>query len=708
MKNISSWLVKAMNMRSIIGSKYVKLFRILVGLFFLICFFLSNSYSYAGAVEASYDFDFIPHQWLIMPDGVKLSVSYWKPKAKVNNERFPVVIEVLPYRKDDNRFVTDYPAYAYLARHGIAGARIDIRGTGSSEGAVPDREYSDQELADIMVSIEKVAKLPWSNGNIGMQGISWSAFNAMMIAMRQPPHLKGILIAHGSEDIYANDIHNIDGALHLDIFSVEIEADNLLPRTPDYKLDQSYFADRFNQKPWIFAYLRHQRDGKFWQSERSLQSDYSKITIPVYAFSSLLDGYKDFATNMLENVRAPIKVSVGPQSHSWPNDFPGPSYEWRQMAVRWWQQVLNDKETGIWKEPNFMFFMRDPVSPNLDLQETPGAYWSMQGPIHNKNWQLYFLQKNGELAISQGEESINSLRYQPDVGKGILNWWGEATPDMRPADEGVLLYDSPPITKDFEIMGNPEVTLKVAASAPLAHWIVRLEDVAPDGKVAFVTGGLKNGAHRNSRIEPSAIPIGKFFDISFPLHFTTWKFVKGHKIRFTVANAQFPMIWPTPYSMTTSIAVGSNASILKLPLVPNNKQLSTKLPPLEEYELPEGVLNSKSIDMAPFVITQDNKGNVFATSKEGYYSEIHGIDYKTNYKVTYRVNNLNPADASFIGEGEDLIGIKNENRYIKIRAKIIVDSDEKYFHVAVTRKVFENGVLRKTKAWKEDILRDYE
>src|SRR5215475_5756154 len=167
-----------------------------------------------SSTAASYKFE-IKFDWLTMPDGVRLSVTYFMPLAKKPGEKFPVVLEMLPYRKDDSFFLRDYPDYAFLARRGIVGARVDVRGTGSSFGALPDREYSDAELDDLEEMLKLLAKQPFSNGNVGMQGISWSAFNAIMTAMRRPPELKGILVAHGSQDLYGNDVHIIDGGLHL-------------------------------------------------------------------------------------------------------------------------------------------------------------------------------------------------------------------------------------------------------------------------------------------------------------------------------------------------------------------------------------------------------------------------------------------------------------------------------------------------------------
>ena len=119
-----------------------------------------------------------------MPDGVRLAVTYWRPTGA--KDKAPVLLEYLPYRKEDSFYQRDYPLYSWFVRHGFIMAKVDIRGTGSSEGHLPDREYSEQEMKDADVIIDQLSRLPGSNGNVGLWGISWGGFNAIQIAMRHP------------------------------------------------------------------------------------------------------------------------------------------------------------------------------------------------------------------------------------------------------------------------------------------------------------------------------------------------------------------------------------------------------------------------------------------------------------------------------------------------------------------------------------------
>ena len=135
------------------------------------------------------------------------------------------LLEYLPYRKDDDDAVSDYGHHAYFARHGYVGVRVDIRGFGNSGGVQPPREYSAQEQEDGERVIAWLARQRWSNGKVGMLGISWGGFNAIQMAMRRPPALKAILAVAATEALFTEDVHYMDGIMHVDEFEVSMDLD---------------------------------------------------------------------------------------------------------------------------------------------------------------------------------------------------------------------------------------------------------------------------------------------------------------------------------------------------------------------------------------------------------------------------------------------------------------------------------------------------
>ena len=133
----------------------------------------------------------IENAWIPLADGTRLAARLWLPD---DAERSPVpaLLEYLPYRKRDGTTERDALTHPYLAGHGYASVRVDIRGSGESEGVLSD-EYSQAELADGVEVIAWLANQPWCSGSVGMFGISWGGFNALQIAALRPPALKAIV-----------------------------------------------------------------------------------------------------------------------------------------------------------------------------------------------------------------------------------------------------------------------------------------------------------------------------------------------------------------------------------------------------------------------------------------------------------------------------------------------------------------------------------
>ena len=81
--------------------------------------------------------------------------------------------------------------HGYFAQNGYAAVRVDMRGSGESDGHLAD-EYLKQEQDDALEVIAWIASQPWCSGAVGLQGKSWGGFNALQIAARRPPALKAI------------------------------------------------------------------------------------------------------------------------------------------------------------------------------------------------------------------------------------------------------------------------------------------------------------------------------------------------------------------------------------------------------------------------------------------------------------------------------------------------------------------------------------
>lgn len=661
----------------------------------------------------------IKEVWIPLPDGVRLAASLFMPADREAAAVFPVLLEYLPYRKDEIRDKL-FGLYSFFIEQDYIIARVDIRGTGASEGRLIEYEYTDQELRDGEAVIDWLSKQAWSSGSVGMFGLSWGAFNSIQTAMRNPPALKAIVALMGTDDLYHDDVHFIDGMMHVDSYELGQDMQNILPKPPDYVFDEAYFSDRFDTEPWLLIYTRRQRDGPFW-NRASLNSDYSSIRVPTFVIGGWYDGYRDSVPRMLENLEAPVKGMVGPWGHTWPNyPYPGTGMEWRREAVRWFDQWLKDKNTGILDEPRLAVYIRDWHPPGV-IDEVPGRWrWEDGWPIdRTEKRELYALADHtlSEVRPVGDDGQTHRLRYIPTVGveaSGNVNWWGDFPWDQRGTDAYSLIYDSDPLEKDLEILGFPRAILHVSADAPLAHWIVRVSDIAPDGTVTQVAGAGLNGAHRKSSEEPEALVPGRAYKLEFDLHFTSWVFPEGHRIRLAVNNALWPMIWPTPYAMTTSLTVGgADTSHIVLPVVPpSDEERPDFLPPVEDPVLPgygnlkvtdeSGSGNSRTwkIERSPL----DSQTRITVSGAGGLTYPWGTIQYMR--ERIYTAQDSDPARAGVTGKTRFTIEIGN--RTVTVEADLSVTSDREYFYYTYTRRALENGKLLREKTWKEPIPRDHQ
>ncbi|HWE64440.1 MAG TPA: CocE/NonD family hydrolase, partial [Chloroflexota bacterium] len=270
-----------------------------------------------------------------MADGTLIAADLHLPDAP---GRFPVIFEYLPYRKDD---VMAYrqQRHHYFAQHGFACAWVDIRGTGASGGIAAD-EYSRQEQDDACELIAWLAAQPWSNGNVGMTGISYGGFNAIQVAMRRPPALKAIIPAYATDDRYTDDIHYYGGARRcLEIFGYPLEmvAMNALPPHPEIVGERwaEIWEQHLRNEPWMLTWLEQQLDGDYWR-QGSLRPGYEAITAATMMICGWSDCYRNWPLRTYAALQCPKRVLFGPWGHQWPNvAYPGPRIDYLRECVRW-------------------------------------------------------------------------------------------------------------------------------------------------------------------------------------------------------------------------------------------------------------------------------------------------------------------------------------------------------------------------------------
>ena len=294
----------------------------------------------------------LDHVLIPTRDGTRLSARIWLPEHACADSPVPALLEYLPYRKGDWTAVRDAQRHPWYAAHGYASVRVDLRGSGDSEGVLLD-EYAPAELSDGVDVIEWLAAQPWCTGKVGMFGISWGGFNSLQIAALRPPALKAIVTVCSTDDRYADDVHYFGGAvLGIDMlgWSATMLATTALPPDPERVGD---WREQWEQRldalvPFVDTWLAHQERDAYWR-HGSVCEDYAAIEAPVLAVGGWADPYRNTVLRLLSGLSCPAKGIIGPWAHQYPDIDrpPGPRIGFLQETLRWWDRWLRDMPNGV-------------------------------------------------------------------------------------------------------------------------------------------------------------------------------------------------------------------------------------------------------------------------------------------------------------------------------------------------------------------------
>ncbi|WP_304450872.1 CocE/NonD family hydrolase [Nocardiopsis sp. YSL2] len=511
-------------------------------------------------------------------DGVRLAARIWRP-VDSGDRPVPAVLEFIPYRRRDLTAQRDSIHHPYMAGHGYACARVDLRGSGDSEGVLTD-EYLERELLDAEEVLAWLADRPWCDGRTGMMGISWGGFNALQVAARRPASLRAIVTACSTDDRYSDDVHYMGGCLLGDNLSwaSTMFAYNSCPPDPELVGDtwREMWHERLeNSGLWLDTWLRHQYRDEYWK-HGSVAEDLDAIEVPVMAVSGWADGYSNSVFRLLAGLRSPCLGLLGPWSHKYPHlGQPGPAIGFLQEVVRWWDRWLKGVDNDVMDAPALRAWMQESVPPSTAYEERPGR-WVGEPRWPSPNVVVDSRAMGAGRVLGEGEapdpEAVSTLSSPLSTGQHAGKWCSYNAPpdlpyDQREDDGGSMVFDSRPLTERVEILGSVVVELDLAVDRPDAMVAVRLCDVTPKGETTRVTYGLLNLTHAGGHEVPERLEPGRRYRVSVPLNGVAQAFPPGHRIRVAVSTSYWPLAWPPPEPVTLSVFPGEHTRVL-LPVRP--------------------------------------------------------------------------------------------------------------------------------------------
>jgi uncharacterized protein len=631
--------------------------------------------------------------WIPLSDGCRLAARVWLPED-AGSRPAPAILEAIPYRRSDGTLEGDDPRYVWWAERGFAGVRVDIRGSGDSDGLLYD-EYLPQEQDDAVEVIAWIARQPWSNGRVGMIGYSWGGFAGLQVAARRPPELAAVVTVNSTVRRYTDDCHYIGGCVNAhDMLSwaTTMLAYDARPPDPAVVGDgwRAAWARRLDvAPPMIEPWLTHQLEDEYWK-HGSVAFDYASVTCPVLAVGGWADPYRNAVLDLAENLSGPRFGLIGPWAHGYPHDTaPGPQIAFLDECARFFGHYLRGDANGYADEPVLRAYIQDYDKPARYHAQRSGRWTAVRewppAAMHRLALgdRTLAAEPSGELALTIGSSQANGL--------AAGNWCpygGPSQPlDQRQDDALSLCFDTPPLSEAVETLGFPELRLRVAADQADAFVAARICDVAPGGESLLVTRGLLNLTHRDGHESSSPLAPGEPVDIVLRLDCGGHRFAPGHRIRLALSPTYFPWAWPSPRPVTLTVARGE----LALPLLGAHEAADLGVaeqvePVAVEWLVTSPTRQSITLDVA--------NGSVELLSHPDFLSGRRfiaalGIEAEDYGENVYRVNEGDPLSATVRCRRRS--GLRRPGWDVRVEADAVMRASAEEFIVETELRAFEEG-----------------
>ncbi len=645
----------------------------------------------------------VEHGWIELPDGARLSASIRRPDA---DHPVPAILEYLPYRKDDGTLVRDRRHHGYLAGFGFACVRVDLRGSGDSDGLLLG-EYLETELADGVAVIDWISRQPWCNGAVAMMGISWGGFNGLQIAALRPPALRAVVSVAATVDRYATDVHYRGGCvLATDMlpWSATMLCFNARPPTPGVVGDgwRERWSDRLENTPvFVHDWLSHQRRDAFW-AHGSICEDFDAVECPVLVVGGFADGYTDTVLHLVEGLSAPTRGIVGPWSHNYPTaGVPGPDIGFLQEVVDFLATPLEldprppAPDRVPWDEPLRVWVQRW-VRPATHHTERPGRWVGEPSwPSPNVEEVEWYLAPD---RLVREPEPPTIVSGSDDVTVGLRQgaWWGYAAAGQLPADQrleepAAFRFLGEPLAATLTVLGTPEVILRLSVDRPTALAAVRLCDVAPDGSSLQLSRGLLNLCHRDGHDRPTPLVPGETYEVTVVLDSIAHDLSPGHRLELHVSTGLWPLAWPSPAPVELSLELGQDCRLS----IPVRSADATELGD-RAFEAPE-TASADAIVVSPpdhhRSLTEDQTtGRVTLTDHTDSGTvrlDEHGTEMSSTATDTWTITRGDPLSARV--RCERTWSIRWDGTTTEVRTESEMWSDATSFHTSDRLTALEDG-----------------
>ncbi len=508
-----------------------------------------------------------------LPDGTELSARVWFPET---TEPQPTILEYHPYPKRYATAERDEIAHGFFAERGYVAIRVDMRGSGDSQGQVSD-EYSEQERADARDVIDWIAAQDWCSGAVGMYGLSWGGFSALQAAANPPAALKAVAVAGATDDRFAEDCHFVGGVMASEHIGWAATLLSFLTRPPDPAIVgpgwRQLWRDRLEQLDWVLpTWLEHPSRDDFWTKGFPCDAA-GGLAVPTLAAGGTADVFAASVLRMVARQPETVRGIIGPWAHKFPHmGIPGPAIDWCSLCTQWFDRWLKGAKNGAEEAPPLRVFVADSYPPEENSESArPGRWLALpKWPPQQADSTTLKLGDSGRLGQGSGTHH-QKIATPPDLGTAggeimPMGWGADLPGDQQSDDARALSFDSEVLSNGLTILGTPSLSLRLTAGESSGCCVARLSDVAPDGQATRIAFGALNLRLRQGIGDPQPITPGEVMDVTLSLGAVAHRLAPGHRLRLALSTSYWPLLWPSRDAL--ALTLDPSGSALRLPLLP--------------------------------------------------------------------------------------------------------------------------------------------
>ena len=695
--------------------------------------------------------------WIELADGRKLAARLWRPET---DTPVPAILEYLPYRKRDGTAPRDATTHPVFAAAGYACIRVDIAGTGDSDGVFDD-EYSEQELRDGEQVIAWIARQPWCDGNVAMIGISWGGFNGLQLAFRRPPALKAVVTCCSTVDRYADDIHYMGGCLLTDNFNWGAQMLAYQSRPPDPALRDDWrerWIERIETLPFLAArWLDHPTRDAYWR-HGSVCEDWHAIEAAVLAIGGWADAYVNAPPALAANLSVPAKALMGPWEHKFPHIARIDPADFHAEVIRWFDRWLKGERNGAEELPAYRAFIGEHDEAPSSLYGPRAGRWVGEAawPSPNVGSRTLHLGISSDTlshrraASSDAESqppppgadempaaphtiskpkysetprrgpSAGTLSAEPGTGERVvptphhvgiaaacfcpgMRIDNELAADQAPDDAASACFDTDALEAPLELMGRPVVEIAFSVDRPVAQLCFRLCDVAPGGVSQRITYRAFNPAHHAGREAPAALKPGRTYRAHIALNECAHRLRIGHRLRLAVSTSYWPVIWPAPAAAEVTLHLARCRLILP------ERRAADEIDPAApgrpaEFPVQAAEPLREPVNRTERRIAPDGTHVLETFDDFGASRDLeHGLENGSHVEQRYSIHPDDPLSARH--EARWRHEFRRGDWSVRIDTESVMTSDAASFHLAREVTAWEGDTIVIARRWGENVPR---